>query len=893
MSLDVAGYPVTLSAGSKESRGFRETLDPDQRAALDRCLARPVAAPFIQLQHGPLDSFSTPHEGAHYSIGRSMFETDALPSHWVSAANRLDELWVTSAFNEATFRAAGVRVPMHIVPGGIDSDTFCGGLEPFPVAGLRDTVFLSVFEWRLRKGWDVLLRAWADAFGPDDDVTLVLRTYPISRVDADRNVDVIDAQIDEFLLESCEGRTRADVAPIIVLGERVAGRDLPSLYNLASAFVLPTRGEGWGRPFMESMSCGVPVIATNWSAHLEFMNHENSYLVDIEGLVPADSSEVAVYAGQRWAAPKVAHLTTQLHRVHRDRAEARAIGARARHDMVHEWPWSRVADVITERMRAVDARIGRLQQASAVVVPDAAGVIIHGGHGDPMRPSSNASSWLNASLAFDTTPGVSVERLHPVSWRPSSKSPRPSYDTAEYLAWLHTDAAVAHCAVHVTVLDDATDTVAPTPPAEGFWFVDVGSTVTTRVPPHLVTTLRDQADRVVVPHETARVCCRAIGVADARIVVVEPAIDTERFSPTGAVYRHVTKAGTRFLVIGGDREHRSLPHIMSLFDRTFTADDDVLLHLVLPTGTRESSVWLERLAADVERGRRHPRLPRVWIDRSPIHEDEMPSLYRAADVLIHAGAATARGQSIREAMACGIPVIATDTAPANALIESRCGWHVPLTAHARADGMTLQAAFRAATIKSDRDRRGAAARARALAWPTPMMQHARLRALISEASAQVPRRIAGDPTSGTVTPMVVNDRRRVLLLVHADWHNGTTAAVVRTYAALYDAHADITLAICLDPDQGVSVDDAARIIGQAVASAGRSADATPDLLLLPDVLGASTLDCMHAAADVVVAVRNPSGAATARRANYDVIDSLDGRRWQSIISPRLAAPQAA
>ncbi len=36
--------------------------------------------------------------------------------------------------------------------------------------------------------------------------------------------------------------------------------DLPSVYRTMDCFVLPTRGEGWGRPIVEAMAMGLPVI---------------------------------------------------------------------------------------------------------------------------------------------------------------------------------------------------------------------------------------------------------------------------------------------------------------------------------------------------------------------------------------------------------------------------------------------------------------------------------------------------------------------------------------------------------------------------------------------------------------------------------------------------------
>ena len=37
--------------------------------------------------------------------------------------------------------------------------------------------FLSIFKWEYRKGWDILISAYWNAFKPTDDVVLRLRTY--------------------------------------------------------------------------------------------------------------------------------------------------------------------------------------------------------------------------------------------------------------------------------------------------------------------------------------------------------------------------------------------------------------------------------------------------------------------------------------------------------------------------------------------------------------------------------------------------------------------------------------------------------------------------------------------------------------------------------------------
>ena len=118
-----------------------------------------------------------------YVIGRSMFETSALPSDWPLKCNTyVDEVWLPSAFNRDTFAAHGVeRQRLEIMPQPIDTGLFnptrALPLLPLPDAiGTETFVFLSVFKWEERKGWDVLLRAFINEFrAPDDHVALVLR----------------------------------------------------------------------------------------------------------------------------------------------------------------------------------------------------------------------------------------------------------------------------------------------------------------------------------------------------------------------------------------------------------------------------------------------------------------------------------------------------------------------------------------------------------------------------------------------------------------------------------------------------------------------------------------------------------------------------------------------
>jgi len=884
-SLESQRLPISLRSSSLDSPGFRETLITDQLSALTRCIERPVPGPFIQVQHATIDSFTPAHDGSLYSIGRSMFETDGLPGHWVAGANALDELWVTGDFNAQSFRDAGVRVPMHVIPGGIDSQLFHPDVAPYRVAGVRGTVFLSVFEWRLRKGWDVLLRAWANAFTPADDVTLVIRAYPIGNVNGRRNADVLNERIDRFLADAC-GRSRADVAPIVLIGERVPARDLPALYRMADSFVLPTRGEGWGRPFMESMACGVPVIATNWSAHLAFLNADNGYLIDVDGLVPADATEVPVYAGQRWADPSASYLSTLFRRVHRDRAEARALGSRARHDMVTEWPWSRVGAAISARLTEIDRLVNSASAPTSrapaphasAQAPKTPGVIVEGGSGDVRRRHSNTAEWLLA---------LQQHGALPYSWQTRDRGIRPSWSSPMIDAWQHAGQTLTDVAVHVTVLEDDALVATPRAPTKGLWVVDTSSVVIDDVPAYLVTTLRDRADVVVVPHGVARAAVLAIGADASRIVILNAPVDTSAFTPTGAPYGRPATAATRFLLIGGDRPHRALARIVAAYERAFTADDDVLLHLVMPKGCAgDMSAWSARCIAAAAAGRRHPNLPALWIDRTPIARDEMPSLYRSSDVLMHAGTASGRGRTLREALASGLPVIATDDNTTRDAVGPDAGWFVPAYGDSSASHDAWRTAlFAAMHSATDSTTRHAFARAALKQAATLSAAPVGRTAMIDELTQwrTLPPRARQVGDAPTTPSFALNNPRGIVILACADWHSGMVPAIARAFALACSSSDDVTLAICLDPAQRVSAADATERLTAAMRLSGRNEAQWPDLLLVDAPLDVDTLHRLRAASDIVVAVRDPAAATAGRAAGCAVIATLNTASWTAAV----------
>ncbi len=333
VALAEAGIPVQLAPIGPQS-DFKGLLPGYARQSLERLSrGRVDMQRSILYQHAMAYLWNLGVYGSA-RVGRTMFETDRIPDGWAERCNALDEVWVPTEFNRATFAEAGVEAgKLRVVGAGVDTELFRPGAQRLHIPRLRSFNFLSVFDVQPRKGSDLLLKAYLSEFKADEDVALILKLSQHS----DRLVDP-EAQLSYFI-EREAGLKLEECPTIIVLNGFLSQEDMASLYCCADAFVLPSHGEGYGRPLMEALASELPVIATRWSGQLSFLRDENSYLIDIEGLVPASVEEES-FAGHLWAQPSVEHLRKLMREVFSHREEAKKRAQQGRRDMVERWDWS-------------------------------------------------------------------------------------------------------------------------------------------------------------------------------------------------------------------------------------------------------------------------------------------------------------------------------------------------------------------------------------------------------------------------------------------------------------------------------------------------------------------------------------------------------------------------
>lgn len=278
----------------------------------------------------------------------SMLEVDKIPPYWVSAMNTMDQVWTPSEWGKEVFINSGVNEEkVKVVPGGVDTNIFNPyrkGFDQIEKMSEDKFKFFMCGKFERRKGYDILLKAFSEEFDKDEDVELYLNGSAMKIFDNNFNI-----YKNLWNMRLPENRARINVIEGGIPDYRQMGR----LYNSFDCFVKPTRGEGWNLPLIESMACGVPAIVTNWSAHTDYANNKNAYMLeDFEIVKPDLSDQVGGNFLQfgEWAEPSVDELKKTMRHVFENQDEAKKKGEKAAKDM-ENWTWDNSAEKVIEHVK--------------------------------------------------------------------------------------------------------------------------------------------------------------------------------------------------------------------------------------------------------------------------------------------------------------------------------------------------------------------------------------------------------------------------------------------------------------------------------------------------------------------------------------------------------------
>lgn len=305
----------------------------------------------IQITHLTPENFPRFKNPACYNVAYTVWETDTLPDGWVPLINTMDEVWVPSAWNKEVFEKNGVTKPIYKIVHGIAPPDLSDAKPIKMNVGEDHFIFYAIFQWIERKNPLGLLKAYLTEFKENEKVRLAIKTYRLGT----------SAQEKEIIKNQIEAVKKSLNLPsypkILFFSDLFTAEQLKGFHLRGDCCVLPHRGEGFSLAAAEAMSYGKPTIATRYSGNLEFMNDDNSFLVDYQ-LTPVSGMIFPNYnAYMTWADPNIIQLKEHMRYVFENREEAQEIADRGRQTILEQFNWTTAGQAMLARLRAIQAKL--------------------------------------------------------------------------------------------------------------------------------------------------------------------------------------------------------------------------------------------------------------------------------------------------------------------------------------------------------------------------------------------------------------------------------------------------------------------------------------------------------------------------------------------------------
>lgn len=337
---EAAGLAIQVRDRSRSANLKNKGIDQPILDMYNRLYKTVVPENAPAVQHQVPDCFVNDRRTS-LKIGYTIFEMSRIPKVWTPYCNEMEVLWTGSEYSKEAFVNSGVKTPIHVLPHALDIEAFSSA-KPWQIENRRSFAFLSVFDFTSRKGWQDLLRAYWTAFDAKDDICLILKVFFGDFSEASR-VDIARRIVNYRLSLGFEDR-----APILLYGHDVANSDMPGLYKSADCYVGISR-EGFGLSYAEAMAAGLACIGPQVGGTRQYMNPDNSLLIDYVGEEPISPEMTQlnpIFDGLSWAKHSWEHLSILMKQAASDSTMRKAIAEQGRKTIAEELNYQTIGSKI-------------------------------------------------------------------------------------------------------------------------------------------------------------------------------------------------------------------------------------------------------------------------------------------------------------------------------------------------------------------------------------------------------------------------------------------------------------------------------------------------------------------------------------------------------------------
>lgn len=270
--------------------------------------------------------------GHYYTF--PFFEIDKLTDREKHHLNYSDYIFVASKWAKQVLLDNNIKKPIYVAPLGVDTDIFH---DPIKIKTEKSNyTFFHIGKWEHRKAQDFLLKAFDSAFTTKDDVELWLLPFNPFLNEEENNYWF-------SLVDQCKMKDK-----IKIFGRLPTQQHVAEFIYHGDCGVFPSRAEGWNNEIIESMAMNKPIIVTNYSAHTEYCDDKNSYLISVDETEPAHDNKWFFGQGN-WAKLDQNALDQTVHYmkyVYTNRIENNEAGV----ETAQKYSWNHTANIINDAL---------------------------------------------------------------------------------------------------------------------------------------------------------------------------------------------------------------------------------------------------------------------------------------------------------------------------------------------------------------------------------------------------------------------------------------------------------------------------------------------------------------------------------------------------------------
>lgn len=245
---------------------------------------------------------------ARVNIGvTAAVETDRCNPEWIMSCNQMTAIVVPSHHTKSVLENTGkIIVPIFVIPESYYDELIEQTDQKFSHEFSTKFNFLVFGQLtgnnpeNDRKNLFYTLKWMFEEFKDDKDVGIILKT------NSGRHTKIDRLMSEKFVKQIVKEARKTPYPKVHLLHGKMDNHEIFSLMRdpTVKALVSLTRGEGYGLPTLEAAASGLPVIATNWSGHLDFLKSDFIAVDYTLGEIhPSRVDNKIFMKGTKWANP--------------------------------------------------------------------------------------------------------------------------------------------------------------------------------------------------------------------------------------------------------------------------------------------------------------------------------------------------------------------------------------------------------------------------------------------------------------------------------------------------------------------------------------------------------------------------------------------------------------